>query len=399
MSTANNVAQWSTTAATNSNVDTGLPVMSDTMDPIGLDNVPRSIMAAIARWRKDFGGAIDAGGTANALTASTNSGDEASHLVDGLMIVVRAAADNTSTTVTLNVDTRGVLPVKRSDGSDLAVGSIKSGAILLVFYDASNAEWWIANIGPATGVVADLASAITPTDGVLLVGDGTTFVGESGATLRTSIGLGTGNSPQFTGIELGHASDTTLARASAGDMNIEGNIVYRAGGTDVPVTDGGTGASTAAAARSNLAAKNGKDAAFRVTKSATQSLSSGTAEVTWNTEGLDTGSCFASNRWTPPAGPVFLSAVLSISPNASSPDVRMAILKNGSSSLSGATAAISLSVNGPTALAASVVDVANGTDYYSVFVGSDAAIVIENDDIITGSWVASSFTGMMIGGP
>ena len=45
-------------------------------------------------------------------------------------------------------------------------------------------------------------------------------------------------------IELGHATDTTIARASSGDVNIEGNIIYRAGGTDVPVADGGTGAST-----------------------------------------------------------------------------------------------------------------------------------------------------------
>ena len=45
-------------------------------------------------------------------------------------------------------------------------------------------------------------------------------------------------------IELGHASDTSLTRASAGDVNIEGNIIYRAGGTDVPVTDGGTGVGT-----------------------------------------------------------------------------------------------------------------------------------------------------------
>jgi hypothetical protein len=47
---------------------------------------------------------------------------------------------------------------------------------------------------------------------------------------------------QFDGaINLGNASDTTLTRASAGDVNIEGNIIYRAGGTDVPVSDGGTG--------------------------------------------------------------------------------------------------------------------------------------------------------------
>jgi hypothetical protein len=48
-----------------------------------------------------------------------------------------------------------------------------------------------------------------------------------------------------TTIELGHASDTTLARSGAGDVTIEGNAVYRAGGTDVALADGGTGASLA----------------------------------------------------------------------------------------------------------------------------------------------------------
>ena len=79
-------------------------------------------------------------------------------------------------------------------------------------------------------------------DGEMIVGDGTTDpVAESGATLRTSIGIGTGDSPQFTAIELGHASNTTIARSGAGDITIEGNHIYRAGGTDVAVTDGGTG--------------------------------------------------------------------------------------------------------------------------------------------------------------
>jgi hypothetical protein len=67
-------------------------------------------------------------------------------------------------------------------------------------------------------------------------------------------GLATTDSPQFTAINLGHASDTTLARSGAGSVTIEGNVVYRAGGTDVPVTDGGTGASSAADARTNLGA-------------------------------------------------------------------------------------------------------------------------------------------------
>ena len=97
-------------------------------------------------------------------------------------------------------------------------------------------------LGSGTGAITAMAVLA---DGEMIVGDGTTDpVAESGATLRTSIGVGTGDSPQFTVIELGHASDTTIVRASSGDITIEGNAVYRAGGTDVPVADGGTGASS-----------------------------------------------------------------------------------------------------------------------------------------------------------
>ena len=60
---------------------------------------------------------------------------------------------------------------------------------------------------------------------------------------RTNLGVGEGQSPMLTAINVGHANDSTLARVSAGDLTIEGNIIYRAGGTDVPVTDGGTGLS------------------------------------------------------------------------------------------------------------------------------------------------------------
>lgn len=49
---------------------------------------------------------------------------------------------------------------------------------------------------------------------------------------RIGLGLGTAASPQFTGINLGHASDTTITRASAGVVAVEGiNIVTTAGAT------------------------------------------------------------------------------------------------------------------------------------------------------------------------
>lgn len=56
-----------------------------------------------------------------------------------------------------------------------------------------------------------------------------------------------------TSIELGHASANTLT-ASSGNLSIEGNLLYRASGADVPVTDGGTGASDTATALANLTA-------------------------------------------------------------------------------------------------------------------------------------------------
>ena len=86
-------------------------------------------------------------------------------------------------------------------------------------------------------------SGLAVTDGNFIVGDGTTWVVESGNTARTSLGVGTGDSPQFTAVNVGHASDTTLARVSAGVLSVEGNTIYHAGGTDVALADGGTGAS------------------------------------------------------------------------------------------------------------------------------------------------------------
>ena len=119
----------------------------------------------------------------------------------------------------------------------------------------------LSNTQTKGDILDDLNTLGAPgADGQFIVATGAgAFAYESGPTARTSLGVGTGDSPQFTGIELGHASDTTLTRAagvSGGDVTIEGNIIYRAGGTDVPIVDGGTGASTASAARTNLGAQS-----------------------------------------------------------------------------------------------------------------------------------------------
>ena len=48
------------------------------------------------------------------------------------------------------------------------------------------------------------------------------------STARTNIGLGTGDSPQFTAVNVGNATDTTVTRVSAGVIAVEGSNVLMA---------------------------------------------------------------------------------------------------------------------------------------------------------------------------
>lgn len=50
------------------------------------------------------------------------------------------------------------------------------------------------------------------------------------AAAATTLGLGTGDSPQFTAVNIGHATDTTLTRVSAGVAAIEGSNILLASG-------------------------------------------------------------------------------------------------------------------------------------------------------------------------
>jgi hypothetical protein len=110
------------------------------------------------------------------------------------------AATNSGGTIALSAAT-GTLAV---DSGGTGATSLTDGGVLL---------------GSSTSAVTAMAVLA---DSEMIVGDGTTDpVAESGATLRTSIGVGTGDSPQVTGIELGHASDSTITRGAAGLLEVE----------------------------------------------------------------------------------------------------------------------------------------------------------------------------------
>lgn len=137
-------------------------------------------------------------------------------------VVNAVLAQNTDTTVTGTIN-QTTIPTSKTLLVSTDIGSTVQG------YDSTTLK--SANIGVTVqGYDAQLAdvAGLAVTDGNFIVGNGTNFVAESGSTARTSLGLGTGDSPEFTAVNIGNATDTTITRASAGVIAVEGSNVLMA---------------------------------------------------------------------------------------------------------------------------------------------------------------------------
>ena len=128
-----------------------------------------------------------------------------------------------ATTFSAGIANAGTIAAGTWNGTDVGVAyggtgasSLTDGGVLL---------------GSGTGAITAMAVLA---DSEMIVGDGTTDpVAESGATLRTSIGVGTGDSPQFTDLTL--TDDLTL--------NSDSSVFNMGAGSDFKIThDGTTGA-------------------------------------------------------------------------------------------------------------------------------------------------------------
>ena len=104
----------------------------------------------------------------------------------------------------------------------------------------------------------DDVSGLSPVDSTFIVGNGTNWVAETGNTARTSLGLGTGDSPTFTDLTLSSLVTDGVLYSTSGNINSEANLSVTRGGTGVgTLTDGGillgsgTGAITVTAQPTN----------------------------------------------------------------------------------------------------------------------------------------------------
>ncbi|WP_050994501.1 hypothetical protein [Sinorhizobium fredii] len=159
---------------------------------------------------------------ADAATARTTLGAQASHAaltsISGLTTsanqMIYTTGSNTYATASLTAFARTVL-----DDADAATARATLGLTI-----GTNVQAYDSALAAISGLAF--------TDGAFIVGNGTSFVIESGATARTSLGLG------------------SIATQAASAVAITGGTVT--GITDLAIADGGTGASTASAARTNL---------------------------------------------------------------------------------------------------------------------------------------------------
>ena len=149
--------------------------------------------------------AVGSGGTGQtSLDNVTDAGSSRITITGGTGVLVGGGTDltidveesnldigNMGGTADLTSQVTGVLPVANggTGGNSAATARANLGLEIGTDVQAYDAQ------------LADLAG-LTPTDGNIIVGDGSNFVLESGATARTSLGLGTGDSPTFAGATL-----------------------------------------------------------------------------------------------------------------------------------------------------------------------------------------------------
>ncbi len=187
--------------------------------------------AAGARTNLGLGTLATQSGTFSGTSSGTNTGDQNVFTTIAVSGQSNVVSDAASDTLTLVAGTN--ITITTDAGTDsITINSSAGGGG-----------------APTTSQYVTLATDGTLTNERVLTGTANQVIltdGGAGSTLTLSLpqSIATSSGPQFATIELGAASDTTLSRSSAGNVAIEGNVVYRAGGTDVPVTDGGTGVST-----------------------------------------------------------------------------------------------------------------------------------------------------------
>lgn len=180
-------------------------------------------------------------GTSNEVNTFVNNTERLSVTADGVDITGALTVSGSYNLAS------GDIPNNAADTSGTATNATNAANVAVTHGNVSDTTCFIPFVTAGSsanyGLKTEAGLAYDATNNNLTT---TTFTGAlaGNATTATNLTASTSSAVALGTIELGHATDTTIARSGSGDITIEGNTVYRAGGTDVAVADGGTGAST-----------------------------------------------------------------------------------------------------------------------------------------------------------
>ena len=110
---------------------------------------------------------------------------------------------NMGGTADLTSQVTGVLPIANGGTGGATAAAARTALGLAIGSDVQAFDAQLADV-----------AGLTPTDSGVIVGNGSNFVVETGGTLRTSLGLGTGDTPTFNGAAMGSAAITGVADPS-----------------------------------------------------------------------------------------------------------------------------------------------------------------------------------------
>lgn len=234
--------------------------------------------------------------TAAGAGVALSAGDRSILYCDGVDVV--AAQTATAPAANLSGGSAGVVVYQSSAGITSFTAAGSAGEILLS--GGTGVPTWSAGTGSGVPVRATSATLVTPNLGTPASG---TLTNCTGLPQAGTVGLTTADSPQFTGINLGHASDTTLTRVSAGVVAVEGSNVLLASGLGSITQAYDADIPTVSASQGEMEA--GTEAALR--SMSPLRVAQAIAALVPASSSAPTGSVFDYVGSTEPSGYVFLS--------------------------------------------------------------------------------------------
>jgi microcystin-dependent protein len=241
-----NISQWSTVAGNNN-------APSPNGAPEGLklnqvNDVMREMMAAVARLFVDMRGGLVSGGTGNAYTLTTASGDAQS---DQGVFAFRADRFNTGP-VTLNRDGLGAIPLVRGDGTDLYVGDIRAGQVVIVAWNPQLAKYQYLNPPSHRVGTIEYFAGTVPADWIAITSNTQTASRTGEAVLFAAIGTQYGAGDGSTTFNLPPVAE----RVIAGKANAASLLTNAVSGIDGSALGSASNAQSVILTQPNLPAVN-----------------------------------------------------------------------------------------------------------------------------------------------